>query len=1404
MSILVFLLIIPIGFALFNPVEYHKVHPDIKSKNGYGIYKIDTWFWGNDIVDVELMENTDQCLTDCYAILRVYAYQNIKTDSSYQVNFKNTLTDTMSFEDYNVEVLDTITEYYKEEECTDWKYWNKTTDICSEYETVMKNNTYSEWKPIDLTDFEFPIGQDVYIKISGNKRSTQVIDWRLNFYGHRLDEWAWWNANWSRRREINLTVADSMTDQAFRLQLNSSNINYTRTQNDGSDLRFTNSSDDEIDYWIELWNESGQSYVWVELPTFDNVTIYMYYNNSNAVNGTNCTDTFAIYCDDFEDGNVNGWGAGGGASITINDTARNSNWGAIVDANGWKYVYNDGWANQTADFNVEADVFYNSTTDQQYISIARDQTIVNDFNVRHGYDGGALNDDAMCSWDGASCILIEPNNNFPNEEWLKHRWRIEDTGGADDDFDFYTHYNYTHRLVSNESRGTILQEHSVYFVISVATTDLLYIDNVFVYLDYGTPTFDFGAEEDGGGGGASFISGRLNGTTETYYKDSELQPDVWANSSHDYNYSLFLVHNSSGTNYSYIIDNENAGTPYNNNSITIDTTTYSDGEYYLNWSGFNTQADTFENISDGLIFDNTDPNISLFDPSGNYMTTTFPYSLTLNYTITENNTLDYCYWNTSFANGSMVEQDADESCYQETPWAYTSGDGECAIYDDGAINQGGNWDSDSQLWDGVWTLPGYVENAPNYAEMYVNYSVPYGLNNALWRVSTNYTDSNNISIPQSCLNNSDGILQLYINVTDGNGTETNQTFRCFNGSWNKFNDTLKVDTASLSEGGLWEEAIYWNVSAVNISICNLSQVGFNVTSDGTYNLDFFANDSAGNNGTNTTTFSIFYLRANISNVSCGSIYNEIISPTVEANSTENATTELHLVYEDGTKTSLFNFSDFAGDYSNYSIIINLSGYSDGDYNFTYSVTDNNSYTTNVTSCVFSVDTNAPNITFSWEVVTGWFPSLNHTVNFTVTDGVDTNITCNVSYNNESWDQDFENNTLYNLDAILVAGSNIFNASCVDDGNNSVFYNDSIIMNYTQILVRDEETRDPFNISLYNATMFVTLNSSRNITYDNTNSSQMTDWFFFVINDTIRDVRLAIETVYYRAQTDMQNLQNLTIYMFNHSEHYYSQILFRIDTVGYDLPLTVMRPRTTGEDLITSEYPIGSNREVVAYLLDSRLYNVYGYDENGTPIFITALMVSGSRTIDISIPTAGAEFITDRGTYYGHFVSNQFSQNESDNYTLIATGNGGAYTIYIYNWSDSLLTSQSFTGEGSISFIVNKSLYNNSNFYAVFNFSDGVELRRTLSLGSPAFAIPDFGFFNIGSDYKVGMGIFVLLIGLIVVMLFSKIDVSVGLFVGAGIMSLLVWAMELSTAIHTFALIFGIIGGLKLFVGEVWK
>lgn len=115
---------------------------------------------------------------------------------------------------------------------------------------------------------------------------------------HAVDPW--WDSSWTRRIKLdfgNASRAENLTNFTVLVALNSGNIDYTKTKDDGSDLRFLDADGTTVlDYEIEKWDEAGTSYVWVKVPQINASSntdyMYMYYNNASATAGATGTATW--------------------------------------------------------------------------------------------------------------------------------------------------------------------------------------------------------------------------------------------------------------------------------------------------------------------------------------------------------------------------------------------------------------------------------------------------------------------------------------------------------------------------------------------------------------------------------------------------------------------------------------------------------------------------------------------------------------------------------------------------------------------------------------------------------------------------------------------------------------------------------------------------------------------------------------------------------------------------------------------------------------------------------------------------------------------------------------------------------------------------------------------------------
>jgi hypothetical protein len=155
----------------------------------------------------------------------------------------------------------------------------------------------------------------------GEIAATTVQTYTFEFTGARSDDFAiacvalkpavaivdsheelgsWWDDDWTERSTLtidNSGQTENLTNFPVLVTLDSGNIDYAKTQNAGQDLRFVDSDDStELDFEIEEWNESGTSYVWVEVPQIDGSSstdfIYMYYGNTGASDGQDAAGTW--------------------------------------------------------------------------------------------------------------------------------------------------------------------------------------------------------------------------------------------------------------------------------------------------------------------------------------------------------------------------------------------------------------------------------------------------------------------------------------------------------------------------------------------------------------------------------------------------------------------------------------------------------------------------------------------------------------------------------------------------------------------------------------------------------------------------------------------------------------------------------------------------------------------------------------------------------------------------------------------------------------------------------------------------------------------------------------------------------------------------------------------------------
>ncbi|MBS3086932.1 DUF2341 domain-containing protein [Candidatus Pacearchaeota archaeon] len=152
--------------------------------------------------------------------------------------------------------------------------------------------------PINTDNFTIPAGKEkdlvVIVKPKIGLRSDGTWGYSINYN-------PWYNTSFNKRINItfnNSGIIENLARFTVLVVLNSTRIDYSLTNDNGSDLRFTDSDESTIlAHEIELWNESGNSYVWVNVPQInsDSTTdfIQLYYNNNSQISdGQNVTGTW--------------------------------------------------------------------------------------------------------------------------------------------------------------------------------------------------------------------------------------------------------------------------------------------------------------------------------------------------------------------------------------------------------------------------------------------------------------------------------------------------------------------------------------------------------------------------------------------------------------------------------------------------------------------------------------------------------------------------------------------------------------------------------------------------------------------------------------------------------------------------------------------------------------------------------------------------------------------------------------------------------------------------------------------------------------------------------------------------------------------------------------------------------
>ncbi|MCE7743529.1 MAG: DUF2341 domain-containing protein [Candidatus Heimdallarchaeota archaeon] len=297
---------------------------------------------------------------------------------------------------------------------------------------------------------------DFYYRSPFPLNETSVDDWYEVFgLGKLAQPDDWWNDDWSYRKKLTITNNETsdLFDHQFEITLDTSganDFNYEHTRSDGADIRFIGYTPNhqKISYWLESWNSTGESSVWVKIPKIlasNSYSFYIYYGNNNASSESNGKEVFEFF-DGFDDTTLdydrwafssdNGYFTNSGLLYIVNGSVYSKfpiglQPNFVVDT---KLRYYGNWEiNSGIGLSNKDNIYYSNNPARKLLMLqttnnsdslnvfAADGTVNGEFNI--GSTSAFIDPLSLDSWYYFSCYLTSSTTNVvvnPGEHSLEY------------------------------------------------------------------------------------------------------------------------------------------------------------------------------------------------------------------------------------------------------------------------------------------------------------------------------------------------------------------------------------------------------------------------------------------------------------------------------------------------------------------------------------------------------------------------------------------------------------------------------------------------------------------------------------------------------------------------------------------------------------------------------------------------------------------------------------------------------------------------------------------------------------------------------------------------------------------------------------------------------------------------
>lgn len=267
------------------------------TKTQYPILEFKNNFGTDKIADVEILENTDQCLIDCYTLGTITLYKEDKIFDQFEFVDKKNVKKNLDYK-FLIEIEQDYTEEQAvlDEVCG---INENLTTSCHyvQVDTITVPKTRKVWQEYDGK--KLPIG--IYRwRLEATKDKGEQIDWAFTYQGVGFEEvrkhYVWWNGSWDVKAEIKIEERSGSTINNYTADITIPYNSLMRT--DYQDLRFLNQSETgELGYWMYFSNASEARFrvrIPYNLLPKQNNTIWMYYENPTATTTSSIVNAHII------------------------------------------------------------------------------------------------------------------------------------------------------------------------------------------------------------------------------------------------------------------------------------------------------------------------------------------------------------------------------------------------------------------------------------------------------------------------------------------------------------------------------------------------------------------------------------------------------------------------------------------------------------------------------------------------------------------------------------------------------------------------------------------------------------------------------------------------------------------------------------------------------------------------------------------------------------------------------------------------------------------------------------------------------------------------------------------------------------------------------------------------------